>query len=63
MIVTCAATHVPPPLVAQLKNGGRMCIPLGGRFSFQELVLVEKKDGKVRSRSLIGVRFVPLTRE
>ncbi len=63
IIVTCAATHVPPPLVEQLKEGGRMCIPVGGRFSFQELVFVKKKDGKVRSRSLMGVRFVPLTRK
>lgn len=62
VIVTCAATHVPPPLVEQLKDGGRMCIPVGGPFSLQELVLVEKKGGRVRSRSLIGVRFVPLTR-
>lgn len=63
VIVTCATTHIPPPLVAQLKEGGRMCIPVGGPFSFQELVFLEKKDGKVHSRSLIGVRFVPLTRK
>jgi protein-L-isoaspartate(D-aspartate) O-methyltransferase len=62
IIVTCAATHVPPPLFAQLKEGGRMCIPVGGRFSFQELLVVEKKDGKALSRSVMGVVFVPLTR-
>ena len=62
IIVTCAATHVPPPLIAQLKDGGRMVIPVGGRFSFQELLVVEKKDGKVKSKSMMGVVFVPLTR-
>jgi protein-L-isoaspartate(D-aspartate) O-methyltransferase len=62
IIVTCAATHVPPPLFAQLKEGGRMCIPVGGRFSFQELLVVEKKDGRALSKSVMGVVFVPLTR-
>ncbi len=62
VIVTCAATHVPPPLIEQLKDGGRMVIPVGGRFSFQELLVIEKKDGKVKSKSVMGVVFVPLTR-
>ncbi len=62
IIVTCAATHVPPPLIEQLKDGGRMCIPVGGRFSFQNMVLVEKVDGRVKSKSLMSVVFVPLTR-
>ena len=62
IIVTCAATHVPPPLIKQLKEGGRMCIPVGGRFSFQKLVLIEKKKDRVQSRELLGVGFVPLTR-
>ena len=64
IIVTCAAGQVPPPLIKQLKPGGRMVIPVGGPFSFQHLLLIEKlKDGTVRSRSLMGVRFVPLTRK
>jgi protein-L-isoaspartate(D-aspartate) O-methyltransferase len=63
ILVTAAASHVPPPLVRQLKPGGRMVIPVGGGgFSFQYLMLVEKAaDGEVRTRQLLPVRFVPLT--
>lgn len=62
IIVTAAASHVPPPLVQQLKPGGRMIIPVGSRFSVQHLLLVEKEpDGPVRTRQLLPVRFVPLT--
>ena len=63
ILVTAAASHVPPPLVQQLKPGGRMVIPVGGGgYSFQHLVLVEKDDdGRVTSRQLLPVRFVPLT--
>ena len=64
IIVTCAAGQIPPPLVKQLVNGGRMIIPVGGAFSRQSLMLVEKDaKGKIRSRSLMGVRFVPLRRK
>jgi len=64
IIVTCAAGQVPPPLIKQLKPGGRMVIPVGGAFSVQQLLLIEKrKGGTVRSRSLMAVRFVPLTRK
>ena len=64
IIVTCAAGQIPPPLVKQLARGGRMVIPVGGAFSRQSLMLVEKdKKGKIRSRSLMGVRFVPLRRK
>ncbi len=64
IIVTCAAGQIPPPLIKQLKRGGRMVIPVGGPFSVQSLLLVEKrKDGSLRSRSLGAVRFVPLTRK
>jgi len=63
IIVTCAAGQIPPPLVKQLKPGGRMVIPVGGRFSVQRLMLVEKDEqGEVTSRSLMAVRFVPLLR-
>lgn len=63
IIVTAAAQHVPPPLVKQLKAGGRMVIPVGGPFAAQYLILVTKDDeGKVSSKSLLPVRFVPLTR-
>lgn len=64
IIVTCAAGQIPPPLIKQLAPGGRMVIPVGGRFAIQSLMLVEKdEDGAVRSRSLMQVRFVPLTRK
>ena len=62
IIVTAAASHVPPPLVQQLKPGGRMVIPVGGRFTLQYLMLVEKRsDGSVTTRQLLPVVFVPLT--
>jgi protein-L-isoaspartate(D-aspartate) O-methyltransferase len=64
IIVTAAATHVPPPLVEQLKPGGRMVIPVGGRFTTQWLLLIEKNDdGTVVTRQVAAVRFVPLTGE
>ena len=62
ILVTAAASHIPPPLIRQLKPGGRMVIPVGGAFATQELMLVEKKpDGTVSTRQLMAVRFVPLT--
>jgi len=62
IIVTAAASHVPPPLIAQLRPGGRMVIPVGGPFQVQYLLLVEKdRDGEVRSSQVSAVRFVPLT--
>src|SRR5262245_2757017 len=64
ILVTAAAGHVPPPLVQQLKPGGRMVIPVGTVFGPQFLTLVEKTmAGQVTSRQILAVRFVPLTRE
>ena len=64
IVVTAAGDHIPPPLVAQLAPGGRMVIPVGSRFMTQQLMLVEKHpDGSVSTRSLLPVRFVPLTGE
>ena len=64
IIVTAAAEHVPPPLVAQLKPGGRMVIPVGSNAWTQNLLLVEKReDERVTTRNLMAVRFVPLTGE
>jgi protein-L-isoaspartate(D-aspartate) O-methyltransferase len=61
ILVTAAAGHIPPPLVAQLAPGGRMVIPVGGVFQVQHLVLVEKApDGRVRTRNVLPVQFVPL---
>jgi protein-L-isoaspartate(D-aspartate) O-methyltransferase len=62
IVVTAAASHIPPPLIRQLKNGGRMIIPVGSRFMVQQLLLVEKDAaGKVTTRQILPVRFVPLT--
>jgi protein-L-isoaspartate(D-aspartate) O-methyltransferase len=62
IVVTAAADHVPPPLVRQLKPGGRMVIPVGERFSVQHLLLITKgDDGKLKTRQVLPVRFVPLT--
>jgi protein-L-isoaspartate(D-aspartate) O-methyltransferase len=64
IVVTAAASHVPPPLIRQLKPGGRMVIPVGSRFMVQQLLLVEKdEEGEVTSRQILPVRFVPLTGE
>jgi protein-L-isoaspartate(D-aspartate) O-methyltransferase len=64
IIVTAAASHVPPPLIRQLKPGGRMVIPVGGRFLTQELLLIEKNaEGELVTRQVAPVRFVPLTGE
>lgn len=62
IVVTAVASHVPPPLLKQLKPGGRMVLPVGTPFTTQQLVLVEKDaDGKVTTRQLLPVAFVPLT--
>lgn len=64
IIVTAAASHIPPPLVTQLKAGGRMVIPVGSRFMVQQLVLVEKDaQGNISTRQILPVQFVPLTGE
>ncbi|HKL22168.1 MAG TPA: protein-L-isoaspartate(D-aspartate) O-methyltransferase [Tichowtungia sp.] len=63
IVVTAAAGHIPPPLVQQLRKGGRMVIPVGSGFGTQYLLLVEKNDtGEVSTRNLMPVRFVPFTR-
>jgi protein-L-isoaspartate(D-aspartate) O-methyltransferase len=63
IIVTAAASQIPPPLIRQLKPGGRMVIPLGAPFALQHLVLVERNadDGRVTTKQLLPVSFVPLT--
>jgi len=64
IVVTAAASHVPPPLVEQLKPGGHMVIPVGSRFLTQQLLLIEKQaDGQVITRQVLPVMFVPLTGE
>jgi protein-L-isoaspartate(D-aspartate) O-methyltransferase len=62
ILVTAAASHVPPPLIRQLKPGGRMVIPVGAAFMVQQLMLIEKNaDGTVSTRQILPVAFVPLT--
>jgi len=62
IIVTAAISHIPPPLVQQLKNGGRMVIPVGTRFQTQYLTLVEKDlSGTITTQQLLPVYFVPFT--
>jgi protein-L-isoaspartate(D-aspartate) O-methyltransferase len=63
IIVTCAANHIPPPLIKQLKEGGRLIIPLGSTTYFQTLTLLVKKSGKADIQHLTGVAFVPMTGE
>lgn len=62
IIVTAAAEFVPPPLIEQLREGGRMVIPIGSPYLVQTLMLVEKSAGSPRTTSLMPVRFVPFRR-
>ena len=62
IIVTAAPDHVPQPLVEQLKEGGRMIIPVGKTYA-QELQVLEKRGGVVKQTAAIPVKFVPLTRD
>jgi len=64
IIVTAAASHIPKPLIAQLKPGGKLVIPVGRPHLYQELTVVEKdKDGGIDIREVLGVAFVPLQGE
>lgn len=62
VIVTCAPEHVPEPLLEQLKEGGRMVIPVGAKFA-QALYLLEKKNGRLEQSAVLPVKFVPMQRE
>ena len=62
IVVTAASEFIPPPLIKQLKDGGRMIIPVGTPFMVQTLMLVQKEGDKVTTTSLMPVRFVPFTR-
>jgi protein-L-isoaspartate(D-aspartate) O-methyltransferase len=62
IMVTAVASHIPPPLIKQLKPGGRMVLPVGGQFMMQYLTLVHKDlDNKITTQQLLPVSFVPLT--
>jgi protein-L-isoaspartate(D-aspartate) O-methyltransferase len=60
ILVAAAATDIPAPLLKQLADPGRMVIPVGAHLLNQQLVLIEKKDGRLTRSELYGVRFVPL---
>lgn len=61
IIVTCAANHIPPPLLEQLKEGGRLIIPVGSTLYYQTLTLITKINGKPNVQHISGVTFVPMT--
>jgi protein-L-isoaspartate(D-aspartate) O-methyltransferase len=64
IIVTAAASHIPPPLLQQLKPGGKMIIPVGSLFSTQQLILITRgENDEFITRQVLPVRFVPLTGE
>lgn len=63
VIVTCAPDQIPEMLVTQLKEGGRMVLPVGPEGGVQELFQLEKGRGTFQKRSVIAVRFVPMTRK
>jgi protein-L-isoaspartate(D-aspartate) O-methyltransferase len=61
IIVTCAPEHIPQPLVEQLRDGGRMIIPVGAPEN-QQLYLLQKRGAKVEQQAVLPVRFVPMKR-
>ncbi len=63
IMITAAVNHIPPPLLIQLKEGGRMVLPLGDPYSYmgQTLVLITKQDDDFIIKQILGVRFVPMT--
>jgi protein-L-isoaspartate(D-aspartate) O-methyltransferase len=61
IMITAAVDHIPPPLIGQLKEGGRLILPLGNPFSYQNLVLVTKQKDDTTVKQITGVLFVPLT--
>lgn len=63
IIITAAANHIPPPLIKQLKDGGRLIIPLGSTTYYQTLTLVKKRADKVLLEQISSVRFVPMIGE
>jgi protein-L-isoaspartate(D-aspartate) O-methyltransferase len=61
IMITAAIDHIPPPLLKQLKDGGRLALPLGNPFSYQNLVLVTKQGQDLIVKQITGVLFVPMT--
>ena len=63
IIITAAANHIPPPLLQQLKDNGKLIIPLGSTLRFQTLTLITKEGDDLETEFITGVRFVPMTGE
>jgi protein-L-isoaspartate(D-aspartate) O-methyltransferase len=63
IIITAACNHIPQPLIDQLNENGRLIMPLGEPNEIQDLILLEKKNGKVTEKIITQVRFVPFTRK
>jgi protein-L-isoaspartate(D-aspartate) O-methyltransferase len=63
IIITAAANHIPPPLIKQLKEGGRLIVPLGSTVYFQTLTLATKRSGELDVEQVCPVAFVPMTGE
>ena len=61
IMITAAIDHIPPPLLKQLKDGGRLTLPLGNPFSYQNLVMVTKQGQDLSVKQITGVLFVPMT--
>lgn len=61
IMITAAIDHIPPPLLKQLKNGGKLVLPLGNPFSYQNLVCVTKQGDDYTVKQITGVLFVPMT--
>jgi len=63
IIITAAAPEIPQPLIDQLKEGGRMVLPVDNKSSVQDLILLTKKNDRLQKKFITGVRFVPMTGE
>jgi len=63
IMVTAAARHIPSPLIEQLREGGRLVIPLGSTIFHQNLTLITKEKGRIITKEICGVRFVPMIGE
>jgi protein-L-isoaspartate(D-aspartate) O-methyltransferase len=63
IIITAAVNHIPPPLIKQLKEGGRLILPLGSTLFYQTLTLVTKKKGDLNIEQMGAVSFVPMAGE
>ena len=61
IIITASVDHIPPPLIQQLSEGGKLVLPLGNPLSYQNLVVVTKEKGNIRLKQITGVLFVPMT--